>query len=120
VCPGTWERADVQFADPELGLVVELDVQVAEELALGRMAAERGAEALGEERVVGDVVGVMMRQQDVGELELVFFDRGEQRLRRSARVDEQRGAAGAVGGKKAVGQPARMARGKDEHAGSLS
>ena len=70
-------------------------------------ANTRSAEALLEQLVVGDVVGVGVRRQQVRRLDLEPLDRREQRLDRRPGVDEHGRPAGPVGDEIGVREPRR-------------
>jgi hypothetical protein len=65
--------------------------------------------------VVGDVVAVRMRGQEVGDLDFQTVDRRQQRFDRRARVDEDGRAAGAVRDEVGVRKPAGIHAPFDYH-----
>ena len=73
-----------------------------------RPALERLAE-------LGDVVAVMVGEQDVGDVEAVLVRLGEQRLQRPARVDEEGVGARPGRDEVRVGQPAIAHGALDDH-----
>ena len=76
--------------------------------------------ALAQHGNLADVVEVVMGQQHVRRLQPEPLGRRDQPLHRPAGVDEERGAADAVGDEVRVGQELGMARVLDDHRGSSS
>ncbi len=73
-------------------------------------------EALDELVVPRDMVGVPVRDEEVRRRQALALDRVEERLQRSAAVDEHRRSAGLVSEEECVRQPARVHAALDDHA----
>ena len=70
---------------------------------------------LDELLVPGDVVGVVVRDEQVRRLEPMPLDRLDERLERGAAVDEHRGPSLLLGEDVGVREPRRMQASLDDH-----
>ena len=66
------------------------------------------------------MVGVLVRDEDVGDRDPVALDLLEQRLLDAVRVDEHAAPAGALGDEVRIRRPLRMLGALDDHAKSIS
>ena len=116
----------VQGLDAE---VAALDDVAVAERRIGAAGQPRALERVGEDGhgvalahlvEVRDVIAVVVRDEDVGHAEAVPLDRGDDRLRRPAGVDEDGAAAWAVADDVRVGEPPGLHAAFEDHGGSLA
>ena len=111
---GCEERSDIQFSGAYVIAVGQRDVGSAHAIGFDLVCRHRNPEALHVQVVVGDVVDVGMGDQQVRDRQVVGFGRGDQWLRRPARVDQHARASGGVPDQIGVGQPAGVHRALDD------
>ena len=117
VCPGV--RSASIRRSPGLDHLAVAERLGALDLLL-RRREDAQPEAVLEQAVVGDVVGVRVRRQQVRGVHVEPLDGGEQGLDRGAGVDEDGGSAGPVGDQVGVREPPRIHAPLDDHgAGSM-
>ena len=118
--PGVGRPTIDEAADRELLPGVDRAVARLDPLGLERMREHARAEAVLPGLRLHDVVVVVVRQQQVRDLEPLALGLLHQRPRRAAGVDRHGLAAGLVSDEVGVREPVRVKRAFDDHASKLA